>query len=379
METAFLNRLTEFRRELHRHPELSGKEVDTQRRILSLLMTLGITKVRKVGGTGLMCEFDSGKEGPVVLIRGDIDALPIREINTFEHKSINEGVSHKCGHDGHTSILCGLAGLLIKNPSQKGKVLLLFQPAEENGEGAKAVLEDPDFDQEPDWIFALHNLPGYPLHTVVCREGAFTPTVRSIVIKLSGKTSHAAEPELGVNPAKAVARIIAMFEDCSIPDPNDPEFSLSAPVYLTMGSKDYGISAGYAEVHYTIRTWDVPAMAAYSHRITSELEAIALSENLEVEIEWLAEFFTNSNHADAVGFIKSAAETLELEYIDRPHPFKWGEDFGLFTSRYRGAMFGIGSGESCPALHNPDYDFPDEILETGAKMFETIIRKVVDE
>jgi len=147
--------LIETRKEIHRNPELSGKEKKTQQLILDFLVKHSSAKCIKLAKTGVLACFDSGNTGQTILIRGDIDALPIQEVNAFPHKSTTKKVSHKCGHDGHTTILLGLAIMLTKKPIQKGKVFLLFQPAEEIGAGAKAVLNDPAFPEgEIDFVYA---------------------------------------------------------------------------------------------------------------------------------------------------------------------------------------------------------------------------------
>ncbi|MFT6867028.1 MAG: amidohydrolase [Cyclobacteriaceae bacterium] len=377
MEKTFINKLAKFRRELHRNPEVSQNEFQTKKRILFFLKEIGVSETIEVGNTGLICVFDSGVEGKTVLIRGDIDALPIQEINTFAHRSTVEGVSHKCGHDGHAAILCGLAKRLIKEPLKSGRALLLFQPAEENGEGAKAVIHDPHFVFKPDFVFALHNLPGYPLHQVVYKEGSFTAAAKSIILKLDGRTSHAAEPELGINPAAGISKLISMFQEVSNPDLSTSNFALATPIHIHMGELSYGISAGSAEVHYTLRTWNNEMMNQFSEVISRKALVICEEEKLKLTIDWTQEFSANQNHTDTTEYIVKAIEENKLSGSVRPYPFKWGEDFGLFTEKYKGAMFGIGSGEQCPALHNPDYDFPDALLTTGINMFYSILKSTV--
>ncbi|WP_420319156.1 amidohydrolase [Ekhidna sp.] len=378
MEEIMINDLIEFRHELHKHPEVSGNESQTQRRIIEFLKELGV-EGKKIGGTGVFVVFDSGKQGKTIMLRSDHDALPIQEINSFEYKSINEGVSHKCGHDGHTAIMCGVARYFKENPIDQGKVILVFQPAEENGEGAKAILADSQFDFQPDLVFALHNIPGYSLNKVVFKEGNFTPAVKSIIVKLDGKTSHAAEPELGINPAAAISELIAMFDEESQPNLDKDDFALTTPIYIKMGELSYGVSAGHGEVHYTLRTWSSEVMTDFCDRILKRIDEIAEKYQLSPVISWTEEFDSNKNDAKAVNYVKQAISMNAFESEIREWPFKWGEDFGLFTQKYPGAMFGIGSGVDCPALHNPDYDFPDKIIDTGIKMFTTIVEKAIDE
>lgn len=377
MEETAINDLIAFRKDLHQHPEVSQREKETQKRIINFLKELEIDG-KAIGGTGVFVKFDSGVEGRTIMLRSDHDALPIQEINDFEHKSVIEGVSHKCGHDGHTAIMCGVAKYFRDNPISKGKLILIFQPAEENGEGAKAVLSDSQFDFEPDLVFALHNLPGYPLHQVVIKDKNFTTAAKSIIIKLTGKTSHAAEPELGINPAKAISELINMFEEESQPDLNRDDFALGSPVHINMGEKSYGITAGYGEVHYTLRTWNGRMMKNFADRVVRRTEDIAKKHQLQLNIGWTEEFDSNNNHQAPMKVIRSVIEANGYNYFERERPFKWGEDFGLFTQKFPGAMFGIGSGEDCPALHNPDYDFPDEIIETGINLFTAIVEKAID-
>lgn len=376
MGTSFMMDLVAFRKELHQHPEVSQKEVETQKRIIDFLGTHGI-EGKIVGITGVMIVFDSGIEGKTVMLRSDHDALPIQEINDFDHKSLTEGVSHKCGHDGHTAIMCGVAEYFRDHPIKKGKAILLFQPAEENGEGAKAVLTDDQFTFQPDLVFAMHNLPKYPLHTIVCREGSFTAAAKSIIIKLDGKTSHAAEPELGINPAAAISDLVKMFADVSQPELNRDDFALTSPIYIHMGELSYGVTAGHGEIHYTLRTWNNEIMKELTDQVLKRTELIVNQHGLKSTISWTEEFSSNQNHPDAISLINESVAENGFIGEERTTPFKWGEDFGLFTERHTGAMFGIGSGVDCPALHNPDYDFPDEIIPTGIKMFTTIMTKAL--
>lgn len=370
--------LTKLRKLLHRYPELSGQEAETAKRISGFLNSYRPTKlIEDIGGNGVAAVYSYFGTGPTVLIRCELDALPIEEINTFEHRSEDEHVSHKCGHDGHMSIVAGLAIHLSKNRPKTGKVVLLFQPAEENGEGAKAVLEDPKFDEiKPDYVFALHNLPGYPMHKVVCRPGSFTASVQSIIIKLHGKTSHAGEPDLGVNPALAIAEILQQTNKLQVPK-EEKGFKQVTPIQIEMGEEAYGISAGYGEVKLTIRTWDSDTMEELAADCEKVAKKIGKKHKLKVEIGWTQFFSANQNGADMVEVIREAAEANGLEFEEKQEPFRWGEDFGLFTEQFKGAMFGIGAGEKTPALHNPDYDFPDEITPTGVKMFATIIDHVL--
>ncbi len=367
---------TAFRKTLHQHPELSGQEVNTAKRIAQYLSAHTKASVQSVAGTGVLATFDSGVAGDTILLRSDHDALPIQEINTFEHKSIIKNVSHKCGHDGHTTIMLGVAEALTDFPIARGKVMLLFQPSEENGMGAKAVLADENFDIEKiDYAYALHNLPGFAKNEIVYKHQSFTAHIKSLIIKLTGKTAHAAEPEKGHNPDLAISELIQYCHELTNNIPARDDFFLITIVHVNVGDTAYGISAGYGELHLTIRAWDKNTFDKNCEQLLSRINTTANKYSLTTDMEWTQTFHANQNNITAVENIKAAADQLNISNTEIAHPFKWGEDFGLFTQHCKGAMFGIGAGESCPALHNPDYDFPDDITETGIQIFYQILKQ----
>ena len=366
--------LISIRQHLHQFPELSGQEYQTQQFLKKQLAPLNPDYLQEVATTGLLVTFWSKRAGPNILLRADMDALPIAEINSFAHRSRKEKESHKCGHDGHTAILVGVARQLAQHPPQKGKVFLLFQPAEEIGQGAQAVLNDPEFKKWSfDQCFALHNLPGYPMHQIICKPHQFSAGAVSVAFRLFGKTAHAAQPEKGLNPSQALSAILQLRERFTQPKTDAQDFALVTPVYATLGEKSYGASAGYAEAHFTLRAWNQEHLEqvckAFSHAVKSQ----ATAEGLWLEEEWFEVFHANYNHPRAYDLVKQSAARHNLSWQEMERPFRWTEDFGLLSSTFTGAMFGLGAGEQTPALHNPDYDFPDEIIETGVKMFVEIL------
>lgn len=375
-----MEELINLRKELHQYPEISGFEKETAFRIQNFLAKYPPTKIHSnVGGNGIIAIYEGKEIGKTILLRCELDALPIEEVNSFEHRSTKKNISHKCGHDGHMAILCGVAKQIFENPIQKGKVVLLFQPSEENGKGSEAVFEDEKFKRiQPDFVFALHNLPGYTKNQIVVKEGTFTCAVNSIIIKLHGKTSHAGEPEKGSNPALAISEIITAFSLKNQPNIQNENYCLITPIYIEMGEKAYGVSAGYGEVHFTFRS----DANKFMQQIENELEEIAISiakrYNLKSEIDWTENFKANENNKIAVDFIRNAAKKEGLSILEKDVPFTFGEDFGLFTQYYKGAIFGLGAGENIPALHNPDYDFPDEIINSGVTIFTQLIKDILD-
>lgn len=372
---ALLQELTQVRRDLHSRPEVSGEELETSAYVIDYLTQFHPTRLLSgMGGTGIIATFDSGKPGEHLLFRAELDALPIQESNTFSHRSIYEGVSHKCGHDGHTTVLLGLAHLLAESTDWNGQVSLLFQPAEETGAGAMSMLADPQIEQlQVDKAFAFHNLPGYPLGQVIWKKGAFTPAVQSLIIQLNGKTAHAAEPQNGLNPALAIANILQYAQRLQITDPLQTDFRLLTPVYLTMGEKAYGVSAGAGEVHLTLRAWTQEAMEILTATFLEKVQAIANDSGLSVDFSWTDTFKANFNADDLVAQLQQSIRRNSLSDQAIERPLTWGEDFGAFGVLCPTAMFGIGAGEQSPALHHPDYDFPDEILSIGLQAFWGII------
>ena len=375
-----MKELIQLRQELHKHPEVSGNESKTAQRILDFLAKYKPNQVIKNhGGYGILAIYKGKEDGKSILFRCELDALPIQEINSFEYKSLYEGVSHKCGHDGHMAILCGMAKSLYENPLEKGTVLLLFQPAEEDGNGAKRVLNDSNFDAiKPDFAFALHNLPGFKKHQIVIKENTFTCAVNSMIIQLNGKTSHAGEPENGINPALAIAEIIQVFNSKINTDVSSKKYCLITPIHINMGEKAYGVSAGYGEVHFTVRSNSNAQMRIIESNLEEKVNEIASKYNLKAKIDWTESFQANENNSEAVNFIRKSASNLNLNILEKELPFTFGEDFGLFTQNFKGAMLGLGSGENTPSLHNPDYDFPDEIIETGINLFHQITKEILN-
>lgn len=365
----------QIRRELHQHPELSGHEARTARFVEDKLQAFHPTKViRHVGGHGLLVEYFFSEDGPTVLFRADMDAVAVQEPDDIPHHSQTPGVAHKCGHDGHTTILLRFAQMLSERPLPKGRVLLLFQPAEENGSGSKAVLDTKVLDYyKIDKAFALHNIPGYPASAVLCKEDSFTCAVVSVSITLTGKTSHAAEPQKGISPIPATLNIVDELLRWNNTDIQSDDYFLSTIVEIHVGEEAYGVSAGNSVIRATLRAKTDKLL----HQHAQQLKELVATEckrtpDLQHEMEWLEPFSANENDSQSVGMIKNAALRNNLPYIELQTPFSWGEDFGLFMQQYKGAIFGLGSGENCAPLHSPQYDFPDEVIETGATLFYTI-------
>lgn len=376
---ATISKVVNLRHKLHQHPELSGNEFGTAKQVKDFIQENSNPHIiESIGGAGLAAIFDYADEGPNIAIRCELDALPIHEANDLAYRSDSEGTSHKCGHDGHMAIVAGLIFWIQKQEFQKGRITLLFQPAEETGKGAHKMLQDPKFgDFKPDYIFALHNIPGETKNSIIYLDKGFSAEVKSLSIKLFGKESHAAEPEFGSNPAKSIAELIALFSRMNKNDPKLDNYAVLTPIHINLGQKSYGISAGYGELHYTIRTWSDKRMSSLQTKIEKKLQEITLKHGIRYEVNWFEHFPASQNDKYCNRQILQAAEKLQLEVVHKPYPFKFGEDFGWFSKHCQTGMFGLGAGINTPALHNSHYDFPDDIIETGLLMFQHIIETIL--
>lgn len=369
-----------LRHSLHQCAELSGHESATASFLLQFLKNQHPSEIiESLGGQGIAASYIFSNDGPTVLFRCEIDALPIDEDHlSLKYKSKNAGRSHKCGHDGHMTILAGLAQKLSQTSYGRGKIVLLFQPAEETGEGAQRVLADPKFKAiKPDYVFALHNLPGYKKDIILCKEGTFTAAVCSMIIRIQGVASHASEPEKGKNPSLCMSEIAKIAEALTYNQPEYINFQLITPVYYRMGQPAYGMSAGDGEMHFTLRAWTSENLDKLISEFISHIRDIEEKNKLNISIEFLENFASTQNDTGAVRVIWEATAKTKLEYHSMGSPFKFGEDFGLFTQHYAGAMFGLGAGLDHPPLHHRDYDFPDDLIDTGVQMFLEIIDLII--
>ncbi|MFP4459769.1 MAG: amidohydrolase [Candidatus Zixiibacteriota bacterium] len=378
IDNNLLDELIEFRHFLHQNPELSRKEKNTFNHVIDFVGLRNPDRIiRKLGGFGFALVFEGDNVGPSVLLRTDIDALPIKEINRFDYHSRKPGISHMCGHDGHMAIMAGLARILSFGKLKRGRIILLFQPAEEVGEGARDVIEDSKFKEiEPDMVFALHNLPGFPEGSVISRYDTFAAASRGFIARLFGKTSHAGEPEKGISPAIAVADAIKMIDNLpgTLEDTLE-DFILTTIIHARIGEIAFGTSPGYAEIMATLRSYTNKDMKELARATKEKTIEIAKKHNLKIETEWTEIFPATINDKDCVNNLLDSARELELDIIEPQKPFRWSEDFGYFTDHYPGVFFGIGSGIDHAKLHNPDYDFPDDIIVPSIMLFERIISK----
>ncbi|TCS62317.1 amidohydrolase [Primorskyibacter sedentarius] len=371
--------LTEFRRALHQKPEVSGEEVETAGTVVSALRQLSPSRILTgLGGHGVAALFDSGKPGPTVLFRAELDGLPIEELSDAPWRSQIPGKGHLCGHDGHMTMLLALGRLLSRKPIASGRVVLMFQPAEEDGSGARAVVADPAFAEiAPDWAFAIHNEPGRAFGYVSTRAGLINCASRGLAIKLSGKTAHAANPEDGLSPARTVSDLIPALSALGTGGALDDTFRLATVTHARIGEATFGIAPGDAIVHVTLRTARDEAMEDMATEARSLAEGLAQRDGLAVSFEVRDDFAASINDAEATVVAVAAMNAVGVANGDDGLPMRASEDFGVFGWGAKAAMLCLGPGEDHAALHNPDYDFPDDLIPIGAAIFDRIARDLL--
>ncbi len=357
-----------IRKILHQHPEVSREESQTADIISEYFSHLkDFSILRNVGYHGLVASRKFG-EGKTIAFRAELDALPILENSREDYGSEKEGVSHVCGHDGHMSILLALAKDLNDNPPAHGTVCFIFQSAEETGEGAAAMIESAEFSNLGiDECYALHNIPGLKMGSVHSKVGSFACASVGVVINITGKTAHAAHPEDAVNPLEIA---IEMWKQISeLPDnENIADFALVTSIGLHSGDRNFGTSPAEAELMVTMRAARTADLELMKEACAAAAASLTVKYDADLKVNF-HEYFPATENADLIEGLKKACSHAELPFQEMKKPFRWSEDFAHFSKRFPILMFGLGSGVHQPALHAPDFDFPEEIIENGKSVF----------
>jgi len=368
-----------LRHRLHARPELSGREEETALAMAEFFAGCSPARILTgLGGHGVAAVFQAAP-GPTVLLRAELDALPIAEDDSLAWHSIHPGIAHKCGHDGHLAILAGVARSLAWDSPPRGRVILLCQPAEETGRGAAAVAADPLLAEiTPDHLFALHNLPGYPAGQVLVREGPFAAGSIGLTIELEGRTAHAAYPEQGNSPAAALSQLVTGLSSLPIPLEKAGRLALVTVTHAQLGRPTFGVTPGQAEILATLRADRDQVLEEIKARAETLVEKVARTHDLAVTIRWSEEFPVTRNHPEAVAAVRAAADRIGLDCAEPTEsPFRWSEDFGHLLALGPGALFGLGSGREHPSLHSHCYDFNDGILAPGIALLDRIVRDIL--
>ena len=390
MQLIYLEKIIHLRHTLHQHPDLSMRESGTIRFLQNFLRENTSLEIHEREGwfyalkkSSSPDKFragnkESGKPATTgsIAFRADLDALPIPESISLPYGSENAGVSHKCGHDGHCAVLCGLA-LELDACETDRDIYLLFQPGEEIGAGAKRCTE-LILEKGITEIYAMHNLGGYPEGSLVYRRGLTQPASEGLRIRLTGKTSHASAPEKGNNPAMAIARIVqyalGVADSIESAAHNTSPMRLCTITGIRLGDGDFGISPGEGEVCMTLRAEVEAEMIAMEQSILTYAGQEAENAGLQMDYSIHDYFPETRNHDRCLDRVLEAARKAKIPALSMQELWRASEDFGHYLKICPGAMVYIGNGEGYPPLHTAEYDFNDRILETAVDLFMGIVR-----
>lgn len=359
----------QLRHELHEHPEVSNNEVWTKQHLIDFLKKH--TKLEIVDrGRWFYAVYKAGEGKKNIAFRADFDALPMDEYLQLPYGSKIDGVSHKCGHDGHAATLAGLA-LEINQYGADKNVYFLFQHAEETGDGAAEAavfIKENNIDE----IYAYHNMSGAPLNAVVLRDGVNYCASKGMIIHMDGIPSHASRPEIGRNPAFAIANIINSIEELISPK-NYKGMVLCTVIQVAVGERAFGKSASKGNLSLTIRALYEEEMDKLQANIEGLAKEEAKKYGLGIAFEYVDVFPETYNHTESADKVRKAAINKGYQVMELEEATRSSEDFGHFTKLTKGAIFRIGNGEDYPDVHTNEYDFRDEVIETAIEIFKEII------
>lgn len=366
----YLPDLYDLRAELHAHPEISEHEENTRRRLMDFIRTHGNAEIHDMK-RWFYVEIPGKVGDETIAIRADHDSI----VNTLGEPF------HGCGHDGHSTILCGLAWLLSDYPVAPNAILV-FQHAEENGVGAKEIVPTLK-DLGVDRMYGLHNFPGAPLGEIITRIGTFFCASTGLRLAFKGKQSHAAEPEKGNNPAFAVAQILSEIEPLSTLAENHTrkwrgqvyeQMILATVVHAEIGERDkFGISPANGQLDFTLRAEKLSDLERLCQQVETLSQGLADEYGLELTTEYTDTFPDTANPESEVERMQKILNAQGKELLNLAEPFRPSEDFGWYLNEFPGCYVGLGSGEDHVPLHHDDFEFPDEIIQPGIEFFYGII------
>ncbi|OHV22134.1 amidohydrolase [Rhizobium sp. RMa-01] len=370
--------MTAWRRDLHRHPEFGFDEKRTAAFVAQKLREFGLDEVVEgVGGTGVVGTLRRGGGNRSIALRADMDALRITEQADRPYRSETEGVMHACGHDGHTAMLLGAARMLAEDGDFDGTVRFIFQPAEEWGKGALAMLGDGLMTRFPfDEIYGLHNMPGLPVGVFQTRAGAIMSAEDNFEIVLKGVGGHAARPHSGNEVLVAACALVTNLQTIVSRrlDPADIGV-VSVTELLTDGTRN--ALPGLARILGDARSFRPEVSAAIETQMRLIAEGTALAHNVSAEVNYTREFIPLLNDAALVEEAFAAARSVfPSENVKlRREPMTGSEDFARFLDHVPGCFVFLGNGKNSAPLHNPNYDFNDDGLIHGANFHASIVRR----
>lgn len=368
--------LIDFRRDLHAHPELGFNEHRTSERIASLLEEAGIEVHRGIGGTGLVGVLKAGSSGRTIGLRADMDALPIHEQTGLPHASRNPGAFHGCGHDGHVAMLLGAAQHLARSRRFDGVVNFIFQPAEEGLAGARAMVEDGLFERFPcERVFALHNWPDLPAGTIASRPGPIMAAADRFEVTVEGRGGHAAMPHNTPDAILAASTLVGELNTIvsrRIP----PTASAVLSVTQIAGGHAHNVLPPKVTVVGTVRTFDSSVQQRIEESIRQIASGVALASGAAVDVRYERYYPATINDPSAVTEALEAAATIGTAEV-APEPAFTSEDFAFMLQACRGAYLWLGQASASEriSLHNPKYDFNDDVLGTGIRLHVALVER----
>jgi amidohydrolase len=379
----FHHELTALRRDLHANPEMGFKELRTSGIVAGALEALGIEVHRGIGGTGVVGVVRGKKSdsGRMIGLRADMDALPIVEENDVAHCSVNAGLMHACGHDGHTAILLGTAKYLAENRNFNGSAVLIFQPAEEGLGGAKAMLDDGLFDKFPcDAIYALHNWPALPAGVIGINPGPMMAASDRFEIKIEGRGGHGAHPYQTIDPIIVVAQIITALQTIVSRNVHPVESAVISLGHIQAGNAAApSVIPSHATLIGTVRTFSDDVQKLVESRMRKLVATIADAFGAKAELNYQRSYPATINSADEANFLADVATELfgEQKVVRNLIPSMGSEDFSFMLQQRPGAYFRLGQGgaEDGKLLHNPKFDFNDDVIPVGSAMFAALVER----
>ncbi len=359
-----------LRHELHKYPCLSGNEratIDTLIKYLESNSTLEINDM----GNYFYAVYRTGKAKKRIAFRADMDALPISESDTLPYHSRNSGISHKCGHDGHCAALAAFAVNISKTGSEND-IFFLFQHSEENGEGAKECCEFIK-KEHIDEIYGFHNMPGFPLGAVMVHTEVSACSSTGIIMNFIGKSSHASQPEKGINPAFGISELVLKIPEIT----NKTDYKgmvMCSVIGINIGSEAFGTGAGSGKLLLTARAEHESELRLLLDKLLANAEEICKIHMLDLEYEYRETFPETVNDGECSQKVRECCKTLNIPIERWDEPFRSSEDFGYYNKITKGVLFYIGDGITHPPLHTLEFDFPDEIIETAVGIYTELAR-----
>lgn len=365
----FHQEITAWRRDFHEHPELLYDVHRTAEKIAGKLTEFGVDEVvTGLGKTGVVgvIKGRSTDSGKVIGLRADMDALPIHEATDKPYASKTEGKMHACGHDGHTSMLLGAAKYLAETRNFDGTIILIFQPAEEGGAGAKAMIDDGLMDRFGiQQVFGMHNMPGAPVGDFSIRTGAIMASADRITIDIEGKGSHAAMPNDGVDTVLVMAAIIQAVQQIASRNVDPLESVVVSLCKIRSGFTD-NVLPQTAQINGTVRTLNPEVRDLAEKRLHEIIENTAKAYGATAKLTYRRDYPVTVNHDEQTDFVVSIAESLVgKNRVNRYYPPTMGaEDFSFMLESRPGAFIFVGNGDTA-SLHHPEYDFNDDLIPIG--------------